>query len=653
LLTVFQDRKPLTGSRVMDVTRAPHSRSRPIFIALASAFIGCWTDSHLDALPTSREVLQTIGRRLGRSWSENDLNVMASRGQLLLERLTRNERAALARGYLRFRVDCPVDVDVAVPAQSIPFWIEDLGFQRAELTLENSDTSWMVYRRAFRSGWIGLGVNGLDRAPTAHYVVFVRPRGGQRTRLDQLAVDPDPRQPPFWKTSVARPGSSAAHDACKPFHALPAELVGAVLIQPAHTERHASLLATGRVWKTRVIAGSRPDQVTVAFGSDPARELVWTWRTSAKVAPSAIRIVPAVGGSASQASTGGTRPSLESIRIVHGDSSLIEVPNLLNDPVIRRHRVAVDGLLPNTVYRYSLGDGTPGGWGPWQTVKTGPVASCNTRFLYLGDAQTGLEGWGRLLKSAYRRHPDIDFILLAGDLVDRGNERTNWDHFFLRAAGVFDRVPLMPCVGNHEYLDMGPRLYRAFFELPRNGPTGIDPDLVYHFECGDASFAVLDSTLAVCDRGLAKRQADWLDSTLSQSKATWKCVLFHHPVYPSHPWRDTPALREHWVPIFDKHHVDLVLQGHDHAYLRTYPLRGHRQVAAPADGTIYVIAVSGDKFVDQAYRDYTEVGFSGVATYQTIDIDVRANRLTYDAWTEDGALVDEFVLDKPRASATR
>ncbi len=54
--------------------------------------------------------------------------------------------------------------------------------------------------------------------------------------------------------------------------------------------------------------------------------------------------------------------------------------------------------------------------------------------------------------------------------------------------------------------------------------------------------------------------------------------MFHHPVYPSHPWRDTPALREHWVPIFDKHHVDLVLQGHDHAYLRTYPLRGHRRV---------------------------------------------------------------------------
>ena len=100
---------------------------------------------------------------------------------------------------------------------------------------------------------------------------------------------------------------------------------------------------------------------------------------------------------------------------------------------------SVDGLEPDTLYRYSLGDGTPERWGPWQTVKTGPDRSSDVRFLYLGDAQTGLEGWGRLLKAAYRRHPAIDFIVLAGDLVDRGNERTNWDHFFLRAEGVFDR----------------------------------------------------------------------------------------------------------------------------------------------------------------------------------------------------------------------
>jgi hypothetical protein len=175
----------------------------------------------------------------------------------------------------------------------------------------------------------------------------------------------------------------------------------------------------------------------------------------------------------------------------------------------------------------------------------------------------------------------------------------------------------------------------------------VDPGLVYHFDCGDAFFAVLDSTLAVYDSGAAQRQALWLDTVLTQTSASWKFVMFHHPVYPSHPWRDTPMLREAWVPIFDKHHVDIVLQGHDHAYQRTYPLRAHRATGAPADGTIYVIAVSGDKFVDQAPRDYIEVGRTGVATYQTIEIDAERNHLSYRAWTEDGGLVDEFTIDKP------
>ena len=561
--------------------------------------------------------------------------------------------APRARLHLRFKVDSAVVVDVAVPVQSVPFWIGDQGFRATDLALENPDTSWRLFRRSFESGWIGLGVNNLDRTPVAHYVVFVRAADHRKSVIGQPRVTLDHRQDSYWQTALACPGASAARDSYRPFKSMPSELVGAVLLRASHGQRHGTLLATGRVWKTRVGSTSRPDQVTVAFGADAARELVWTWRTSPEVKSTAIRIARAVQRNGRVPSTYRAEMTGGDVRTVAGESSCIEVPDLLNDPVVRRHRVAVDRLEPDTVYRYSLGDGTPERWEPWQTVKTGPNRSGDLRFLYLGDAQTGLEGWGRLLSAAYRRHPTLDFIVLAGDLVDRGNERTNWDHFFLRADGVFDRLPLMPCAGNHEYLDMGPRLYRALFEPPRNGPIGIDSKLVYQFECGNACFAVLDSTLAASDPQSATRQADWLDAVLEQTKASWKFVIFHHPVYPSHPWRDTPALRDHWVPIFDKHHVDFVLQGHDHAYQRTYPLRAHRRVEQPSTGTIYLIAVSGDKFVDLAPRDYVDVGQAGVSTYQTFEINSRSNRLTYRAWTEDGRIIDELSIDKPRELPAR
>jgi hypothetical protein len=616
---------------------------------LAIAFIGLPAQSTAQRLASTQETLQAIGRRLSQTKSERWLTALASRGDLLLNALTPAERAALGRNYLRFRVEAPVIVYVAAAAKSVPFWLADLGFEPLELALQNEDTGWKLFRKTFGSGWVGLGVNGLDRSPVVHYAVFVQPEDQKRSPSSQAVPTLAPTSARAWKTTLARPGVSSAHDSHRPFASLPDELLGSLLIQPAHSDRHATLLATGRVWKTHVIATARPDQITISYGPDPARELVWCWTTSPAVNSAALRIAPVdlqtMGElKLNQAASAAPRSG---IRLFPGEATPLVVPNVLNDPVVLRHRVAVDALEPDTTYLYSLGDGSPGGWAPWRAVRTGPDRSRDLQFLYLGDAQTGLEHWGELLHAACRRHPDANFIVLAGDLVDRGNERTNWDHFFLWAADVFDRLPVMPCVGNHEYLDVGPRLYRAFFELPQSGPAGIDPELVYRFECGDAFFAMLDSTLAVSDSNQARRQADWLDSELASTRATWRFVIFHHPVYPSHPWRDTPNLREFWVPVFDRHHIDLVLQGHDHAYLRTYPMSGHHRVESASAGTTYVVAVSGDKFVEQAHRDYIEVGYTNLATYQTVEIQNRSRRLIYRAWNEAGQIVDELRIEKP------
>jgi 3',5'-cyclic AMP phosphodiesterase CpdA len=326
------------------------------------------------------------------------------------------------------------------------------------------------------------------------------------------------------------------------------------------------------------------------------------------------------------------------------------VPELLNDPVVLRHSARASDLEPDTAYAYSVGNGTAAGMSPWAVVKTGPRRPGDVHLLYMGDPQCGLEGWGRLLADARRRQPEAGALLIAGDLVDRGNERSNWDHFFLRAAGVFERLPVMPAVGNHEYLDRGPRLYRAFFNLPANGPEGVDPGLVYAFEYGDAFIAVLDSTPAVSSPRAAARQAAWLDTQLARTGCRWTIVMFHHPLYASHTKRENLPLRAAWLPVIDRHRVDLVLQGHDHAYLRTYPLRANRRAASVSDGTVYVVAVSGDKYYDQDPRDYTEVGLTHTSTYQTIDI-TGGGRLAYRAWDAAGRVVDAFEIVKPTAAS--
>jgi hypothetical protein len=151
---------------------------------------------------------------------------------------------------------------------------------------------------------------------------------------------------------------------------------------------------------------------------------------------------------------------------------------------------------------------------------------------------------------------------------------------------------------------------------------------------------ILDSNLP------AATQTNWLAQTLANSTATWKFVTYHHPAYSSGPKRDNKGVRELWTPIFDKYKVDLALQGHDHAYLRTYPMFGQKKVATAADGTIYIVSSSGTKFYDQGKFDYTAVGFTNIATIQTLDIQISGDRMIYRSYDIDRKLRDEFVIDK-------
>jgi len=590
---------------------------------------GCGPGPAVESLPDAATTLAGVGRRLSESLDAGRLTRLAARGDRLLAALTAGERDALARGYARFRLDAPASIFVAAPRGHAPFWLAAAGYRPTGLGLADAETAWDLFRREASAGWVGLGVPGLDYSTTAHYAVFVVPSGPS----DASPVVSDR---PGWDSVAAADGVSLEGGQPRPVGAIPGVLWGATLLRRARDLRHETLLGRGRAWKTHVVATDRPDQITVTPGDDPSGELRWSWRTAAGVTRSIVRVRTA------------DEKSSVMVTEAEGESSALATPDVLNDPVTRRHSARVVGLTPGRRYQYTLGDGSAANTTDWATVRTPPAAGPRgVKLLYMGDPQCGLEGWGKLLAAASKAHPDAAALLIAGDLVDRGNERTNWDHFFLRAAGVFEQLPLLPAVGNHEYLDRGPRLYRAFFDPPRNGPEGVAPGLVYSVEIGDLFLAVLDSTLAVSDPAGAALQAEWLDARLSRTGRTWKVVALHHPLYASHPTRENPAVRAAWGPVFDRHKVDLVLQGHDHAYLRTYPLRDGRRAETPAGGTVYVVAVSGDKFCDQDPRDYTEVGFTRVSTYQTIEVDPASNRLSYRSIDGDGRERDRFTITKP------
>jgi hypothetical protein len=89
----------------------------------------------------------------------------------------------------------------------------------------------------------------------------------------------------------------------------------------------------------------------------------------------------------------------------------------------------------------------------------------------------------------------------------------------------------------------------------------------------------------------------------------------------------------------------MALQGHDHAYLRSHPLKASQPVASPKEGTVRGISVSGTKMSSQGMPDYTGFGMTNVVTYQVLDIQISGNRLVYRAYDIDGKLRAELVIE--------
>ncbi len=375
-----------------------------------------------------------------------------------------------------------------------------------------------------------------------------------------------------------------------------------------------------------------PDQVLLTWSEDPATSQTIQWRTGVSVRKSVVTYMKKSEFHSSHA-------HLPTIIAAH--SKLLWLPYTINDPMNYRHTAVLTGLEPNTTYVYAVSSDTNRVFSPMAEFTTAPATAASFSFIYMGDVQNGYDEWRKLLLRSHKTCPTAAFHIIAGDLVDRGFARFEWDMFFHNARGIYNHKPLVPALGNHEYQLGKPWLYHRLFTLPQNGPSSIEPQKAYTFQYANALFIILDSNLP------PETQTEWLEAQLAQSSAVWKFVVYHHPAYPSSKSRDNPTIRTHWTPLFDTYHVDLALQGHDHAYLRTYPMRGGEPVPSSAEGTTYIISVAGTKFYGQGNHEYIDVGFTNTATFQVIDIETGPfERLTYRAYDVNGVLQDKLVIDK-------
>lgn len=579
---------------------------------------------HVDGLPSVHDTVAGVKERLVKELSPDVLLTMED--DSLRAFLSDEEAEALGSGLIRFTLESPAEVLVMTDAkqEDAPYWLEERGFEKTGLQVGLEYGPFDVWAKTFEAGRIGLGVSSF-RDRTAQYFVALRGADGGE------APEPKEMYPGQCRLGTLEKGAKPYADVSVTIESAPAEIAGAKMIRPLLAWRESAHLVD-YFKTTRFPATETPDQIVLTWSEDPKTTQTVQWRTSTKIQNGMVAYMK-------KADYNRFNPSTPTY--VQAETKRLETMDVANDPACHRHTAVLRDLEPDTEYVYSVGDGGAFGWSEMAEFTTAPEGEEPFSFIYMGDAQNGLDRWGSLLKNAFRERPDARFYVMAGDLVNRGNERWDWDDFFYNAEGVYDRRQLVPAIGNHEDQgERGPWLYLDIFTLPENGPETIPAERAYSFHYSNAFFVILDSNLPPED------QVEWLDGQLASTDAKWKFVVYHHPAYSSSPRRDNPGLRNAWTPVFDKHRVDMALQGHDHAYLRTYPMRDQKIVDSPAEGTIYVVSVSGVKMYDQGDMDYKAFGMTNTSTYQVLDIQVVGDRLLYRAYDIDGELVDEVEIVK-------
>lgn len=355
------------------------------------------------------------------------------------------------------------------------------------------------------------------------------------------------------------------------------------------------------------------------------------------------------------------------------------------------NRATVNSLVPSTKYIYRVGDGTN-----WSTNYTFTTGNPNSGFSFaaFGDPQIGAfdsnkhsslphaslsddqSGWGNTLKQVTSKYPSINFLLSLGDEVNNYDDLTKqqdeYKSFFNpdSTQNYFQNYPLVAFEGNHD-LQMG-TYYSFHYNHPNLSTLGqttnssvSNNDGDYWFTYGNVLFMVLNANDPL---DTAAHDKFMQQAISANPNAKWKVATWHQSAYSEANHSDSTSaddpimtIRQNWPKLMDKYGVDIVLQGHDHEYTRTFQMYGgvptnttKTNAVTDPKGTVYFTldSGSGSKYYD--FKSTSDHTFSSafwqqyVPTYSYITMD--DSKFTINTVrTDTGASIDNYSITKASA----
>ncbi|MGW3624119.1 purple acid phosphatase family protein [Streptomyces sp. NPDC000880] len=356
----------------------------------------------------------------------------------------------------------------------------------------------------------------------------------------------------------------------------------------------------------------------LAFGSDPKTKMAVSWQVPFAVKNPYLRV--------------GLRP-WELSQKFQAEVRSLHTPSLSAKlPAVDQYylHVSLERLRPGTTYYYGVGHD---GFDPADARNINTVSSFRTApshaesFVFTAFGDQGVS-YDALANDQVILGQNPVFHLHAGDIcyADPSGQGLStdvydarvWDQFLAQTETVASRVPWMVTTGNHDmeawYSPNGYGGQNARWTLPDGGLDPVKSPGVYAFTYGNVGVVALDandvSTEIRANTGYTGgAQTRWLDQRLGELRKNkdidFIVVFFHHCAFSTtNQHASDGGVRDAWVPLFDKHSVDLVVNGHNHVYERTDALRGGgikrtvpigESISSVRDGIVYVTAGGAGK----------------------------------------------------------
>ncbi|MFT3796937.1 fibronectin type III domain-containing protein [Microbacterium sp.] len=365
--------------------------------------------------------------------------------------------------------------------------------------------------------------------------------------------------------------------------------------------------------------------IVLGVGSDESQRSV-TWYTSAdsaqvvQVAPTSALVGGDFVGSVTTFAATGTA-------------------NIATSGGYNRHAI-LSGLQEDTQYSYRVG--SDGNWSPVYSFRTQSFEG-DFDFLFFGDPQIGASGdvakdgagWADTLNVALTANPDVEILVSGGDQVETANVESQWDAFL--APDQLRQYPWAATIGNH---DVGGKAYEQHFYTPNTDysdayyreaakkSTTSGGDYWYIYK--DVLFIDLNSNsynsaTGGGDAAHVQYVTDVINAHGADAKYT--VLVYHHSIYSAADHAkdaDNKIRRVDFPTTFSNLGVDLVLQGHDHVYTRSYEIKngekanpdeqpGQNDVFVGEGGVIYMTAnsASGSKYYDITAPDNSGTSGAG------------------------------------------